>query len=99
MTEPARFSRPAERLANVGELGWVGEPPVGYHCSQLAQSRLGEEEPGHAGRTLVKPHQAALHQTFGGWRQLGLSRQGLPHHVLSWNPSATLGRVEKNISS
>jgi hypothetical protein len=88
----------AQVLAGMGKLFRIGMASVGHHRAQFNKPRLGKEQSWQplAG---VEPHQPTVHQRSGDRRDLRLTRLRPTAPGLELEPSATVGNVEKNMSS
>jgi hypothetical protein len=71
-----RFSRrlgiQAEFLAHMGELFWIGKPPIAHHRAQFGEACLGKEQPRQM-LTGIEPHQTSFQKLLSGRRDFGLA--------------------------
>ncbi len=88
----------AEFLSDMGELFRVHEAPVCHHRAQGHQARLGEEQPWKVA-PCIKPHKATRDQPLRRRRELRLAGIGAAAPGLEVKALATLGDVEKKMSS
>ena len=88
----------AEFTPDMSEFFRIGQAGVGHHGAQRRDASLGEE---HHRRfaSVIQTQQTPVEQTPRGRGYFGCPERGPPRQVLTWKPSATRGRVEKNMSS